>query len=417
MVNRVFGPDRTVAYQISGLVYEYLSTSYPPDNGTLGKVRGAMRAWQAEQDKNAIRIATYRYAGDLICTNTQDEQICAQHLRRALIAAHGSDFDAASKTLSTAVQLTPTWWEVYRIKARILEWQYRPIYEIEEAYEYSITCNKNDINLYHYSTYLTRINQFERAVEKADEALQQQHCLVSPLRSIKGLALMRWGKIPEAIIELEAVWDSDNTTETLPIRVMRTHGTQLADAHRRRSEQLFSMGKPTEGLVELKQSVSVLERTIKRCGPDHQVAELAVEVLIDFVSHREADSPAKQAIEDFCVGCDANSDFRDAAARSYRILGHFERSPHLKTMLPKLSSAVMSSESARAFYGTIKTIVREGRFGFITCADPTINEVHFSDSSLVDRSQWVGLSVGASVTFRIIRSNQKGKLPHAIDLR
>ncbi|MBI2859565.1 MAG: hypothetical protein HYX90_10845 [Chloroflexi bacterium] len=277
----------------------------------MTKARNKIHSWQIMQDKRAIQTETYRYAIDAIVVETEDEQICAQHLLHALMAATSGDFASAKTAMATAMQLTPAWWEIFTIQARILELENRPIYEIEEPYDRSIRCKRTDINLYHYSTYLLRNNEFVRALDAVEEALKIEGALVSVLKSIKGLALVRLARIPEAIAEFEDVHKLD-AADTIPVHTLRTHGTQLADAYRRRADQLFTVGQLTDGHAALEKGARLVDETIGRCRVDHVLAEVAIDIVNASVCHTEATATPREPIRNFCIKYDNNEAFLNA---------------------------------------------------------------------------------------------------------
>lgn len=246
MIERALANDGTMLFQISGLVYNYLSWNFPPEDETVKRVREQIKGWQLTQDISAFRSVGYRYGRMSLHVEKADERISAQHLLRAMKAMSLSDFTTANEAITAAEQLTPEWWEIYTIKARKMEAEGKPIYEIEEAYETSIKMNDNDVNRYHYATYLLRIDEFGRVLTQIDGALKHKDAIKMTFKSLKGLTLMRMGLIKDAISELKEVWDS--RTKNIPLGVGIAQGTQLADAYRRQGEQLFNITERTEGI-------------------------------------------------------------------------------------------------------------------------------------------------------------------------
>lgn len=415
MVQRVSEPDGTMVFQVGGLVYEYLSRNHPPSDNLVKTVRGKIQEWQVEQDKSAFESEAYRYGQSVIHVEKADERISAQRLLRALRACRAGDFVAASEALARAEEITPAWWEVFRVRARVLEAQNRPIYEIEEAFEQSIKYKDSDVNRYHYAAYLIRINEFERAIEQVDEALLHKEALPMTFRSVKGLALMRMGRIDEAINEMEPVWI--NRSSDLPIRVGRAQGTQLADAYRRRGEQLLSLGRVSEAVEVLSKSADTIDETMRAYEYDRKLVETAVNIIATVVGRVGRDIIDEYPIIRLARKWDENRRFRVCAEGYYRTLRHFERTPVLEEFLPKVANIVKTSEFMKFYTGTIEEVVREKAFGYIT--SDMLGKVHFSQSSLVDTSQWLELQTGKAVKFQIIPGGRhKGRkaLPHAVQM-
>lgn len=123
MVERVSLADGTMVFQVGQLVYDYISRNHSPSDELVKSVRERLRGWQLEQDRSMVQTARYRYGPSVLHIKKTDERISAPHLLRALKAIGSRDFQTASDAVSTAEQLTPTWCEVYRVKARLLEAQ------------------------------------------------------------------------------------------------------------------------------------------------------------------------------------------------------------------------------------------------------------------------------------------------------
>ena len=214
IVERSVEPDSSAVYQIGSLVLDYLSRYHPPDDTVVKRTRDKLKHWQQEQDRSAVQQNTYRYGRKAILIDSNDERIAAPHLRNALNMMHSNDTANAHKSLERAQELTPQWWEVHRVKAHVLEMEKRPIYEIEQAFEESINCEDTDVNRFHYAVYLMRIEEYEKALEQIGRAADHQAADDLALRSIKGLVLLRNGRIPEALEELEYVWNCEDRWHT-----------------------------------------------------------------------------------------------------------------------------------------------------------------------------------------------------------
>ena len=214
IVERSVEPDSSAVYQIGSLVLDYLSRYHPPDDTAVKRARDKLKHWQQEQDRGAVQQNTYRYGRKAILIDSNDERIAAPHLRNALNMMRSDDTANAHKSLERAQELTPQWWEVHRVKAHVLEMEKRPIYEIEQAFEESINCEDTDVNRFHYAVYLMRIEEYEKALEQIGRAADHQAADDLALRSIKGLVLLRNGRMPEALEELEYVWNCEDAGAT-----------------------------------------------------------------------------------------------------------------------------------------------------------------------------------------------------------
>jgi LuxR family glucitol operon transcriptional activator len=412
MVLRVSTPDGTMVFQVGQLVYEYLSRNYPPSDTLVKTVREHIKTWQIEQDKRATETARYRYGPFLLHAYKVDERIAAQHLLRTLKAMDYKDLETASAALSVAEQLTPAWWEVFRVKARLLEAQDRPIYEVEEAFEQSIRLDDNDVNRYHYATYLIRQNEYERALEQIEKAATNEAALPMTFKSLKGLTLMRMGKIPDAIAELQEVWS--NRSKNLPVKVGLTQGTQLADAHRRQAEQMLSLGEHSEAMASCLQAAKIIDEAVEDYGYDRALVETAVEIVMCMAGHINQVGVVGQALKEVAQKWDANAEFRRHVVSVHKTLEHFRRNPDLVNLFPIISNELRSLGYVKRYTGKIQFVVTIEGYGFIICDD--LGRVHFNKSSLVDQSIWPKLKAEAIVIFGVIVPKEESRLPHAVNL-
>lgn len=422
MVQRVTKEDGSIALQLGGLVHEYLKRKHPPENGTVTQVRSRIKQWQIEQDKITVQSAIYRYSHSALQAKTADERISAQHLMRALRAIRASDFPTAESAVSRAEQITPTWWEVYRVKARLLELLSRPIYEIEDAYEQSINCDDNDVNRYHYAAYLIGIDEHDRALEQIDIAKTSQGAHPMVLDSLRGIALMRLGKSDEAIQVMKYVWD--NRSKELPARVSRIQGTQLAEAYRRDIESLRVKEMPTDALENFSAGTGIVDECLNLYGCDGKLVDVAIDLVGTALSVlKDHDKAAKHAAE---VGKRwENSDSFMAHAKGREdIVGHFMRTPDLTKYFPLLADVLLASDRSERgqripkgdYSGTIEGLVqrRDAPYGFISCDQ--LGSVYFSKQSLLNETDWGTLTKGTKVKFDIVSAEKPFK-PRAISLR
>ena len=419
MVRRVSTLDGTIVFQISQLVYEYLSRNCPPDDTTVKMVRERIKDWQVEQDKSIMQQARYKYGPSVLHADRADERIVAQHLARALKAINTKDLATAIAAVTIAEQLTPTWWEVYRVKARLFEAQNRPIYEIEETYEQSIRMSDNDVNRYHYATYLIRQNEYERALEQIEGGATHEAALPMTFKSLKGLTLMRMGKIPDAIMELQKVWA--NRSKNLPVNVGLAQGTQLADAHRRQAEQMLLLGKYPEAIDSCVNAAKIITEAIEDFGYDRTLVETAVDIVTCTAKYiDQVDIVGGQVLREIVQKWDASAKFRKHVVNFHKTLQYFERNPELENLFPITSKELRSLGYIKQYAGKIDFIVLEKNYGFINCED--LGRVHFSKSSLVDQRVWPELKVEDSVIFgvvapRVVALKKEDSLPHAVNLK
>ena len=141
----------TVIYEIGSLVLDYLSRHHPPDDSIVKMTRQKLQQWREQLDRSAVRGHTYRYDRNAVQVDTGDQAIAATISLAYFKQWRAQDSGAATTSLSKALELTPDWWEVHRVKAHLMEFENRPIYEIERAFEESIRCQDTDINQFHYA--------------------------------------------------------------------------------------------------------------------------------------------------------------------------------------------------------------------------------------------------------------------------
>lgn len=411
MIERIPTSEGITVFRMGQLVSEYLSASYPPDDALVRMVRERIRIWQVEQDKSATDTARYRYGPHVLDVNTADERIAAQHLLRAIKAIDSNDLESASSALATAEQVAPTWWEVYRVKARLSEALNKPIYEVEEAYEQAIRMADNDVVRYHYATFLLRHNELERTLEQVEKGREFESALPTTFRSLKGLALMRKGQIPEAISELQEVWSS--RTDDLPTHVGRTQGTQLADAHRRHAEQMLSLGKDPEAIQSCVRGAKVVDEAMADYGCDDRLAETAVNIVSSVAGHAERPDAVQAALAGLTARWDTSSEFRRHVIGYQKAVEHFQRNPRLQSLFPAIAGELQGLGFVRKYTGTVLYTVPKRGFGIIHCAE--LGRIYFDQTSLVDRGVWSMIGSGDALVFAVVVPRRTDLLPRAVD--
>ena len=398
--------DGSVICQISGLVHNYLSRHAPPNPSIVKKARDQLRQWQYEQDRSAAQRHSFRYNRRVIHIVTNDQRLVATHLRNVLNAIRAHSPDAAWNSLRKAEELTPTWWEVYRVKARLLEYEQKPTYEIEEAFEESIRCDDIDIVRYHYATYLLRINEYERALDQIESALQHEDADEISLRSIRGLTFLRLGHIAEALVELEYAWMCGNPDT--PESIKRLRGTQYADALRRHVEHHISQGDLIVVEEAAIKGILVTNSTADACGWDSKLARVGVSLLAAILRLPEIPESSAPQLSQVAASWDKESSFLEACREYGKTLDTLEKNGVLASLIPKTYGSILSSFQTQRFAGVIDRISEW--YGFIKTES---EDVYVNRSSLERSSEWQNLRIGMQVSFSVI---QYPKGPQAVRL-
>jgi LuxR family glucitol operon transcriptional activator len=422
MIQRVMREDGSIALQLGGLVYEYLTRTHPPNNSTVLKVRARIKEWQVGQDKIAVQSVVYRYGWQALQVTSEDEHIAAQYIVRAFSAIRVADLPAAESAVSKAEQITPTWWEVYRVKARLLELQNRPIFEVENAYEQSIRCNDNDVNQYHYAAYLNKNGEYERALDHIEAASRCKDAQSLVLKSLRGLILMRMGQSDEAAKIMMYVWE--NRSKKLPATIGRIQGTQLAEAYRRSIEQLKMKGMAEDVIGNFSMAANVIGECINSYGCDDKLVEIAVHLFSTVESVLKHNGEQNERALEIAKRWDNNSAFRTCVAHRSDTLQHFARNPDLADYFPRVATTLSTTQQTEPgqsitkghYSGTIHTFVQRqpNPYGFVSCEE--LGSVYFNAHSLVNASDWHLLKEGISVNFDII-ATKKPYSPCAIRLQ
>ena len=396
--------EGSAIYQIGSLVFDYLSRYHPPDNSTVKKTREKIRQWQVEKEKSAKQKPNYRYDRYHIDFETSDQLVAAPYLRFALNTIRQNP-DAAMRSLRKAEELTPNWWEVHRVKAHLLDSEQRPMYEIEDAFETSIRYKATDTNRYHYATYLLNNGQYEKALEEVESALGSEAAHEVSLNSIRGLANLRLSRLPDALVDLECVWNYEDMNA--PDYVMRIRGTQYADALRRSVEHFISQGD-YESAEELAiKGVHVADEAASAYGWDQQLASVSVRVLAEVLRLYDANSSAISRFTQVSEGWDSDHEFVEKCRDFRKTLACLNRNADLIHIIPNAYKAALSSDRTQRFTGVVSRIL--GTFGFVR--SDSLGEVHMNPKSLVHPSEWANLREGQQVAFSVIRY-VKG--PHAV---
>ena len=377
VIQRQTERDGGVVFQIGSLVFDYLSRYHPPTDESVMKTRNMLRKWQTEQERSTLQKNTYRYGRNVILIDSNDEKLAALHLRTSLNMMKIRDLENARKALLRAQELTPQWWEIHRIKAALFQMEGRPIYEVEQAFEESINCRSTDVNRFHYSVYLMRNEEYDKALEHIEVAMNHPEANVTSLRSIRGLVLLRNSRIEEAMEDLKAVWDTEGSQ--IPSNIKRIHGTQYAEAMRRRVEQLFTLGNTTEAQGLALEGIKVVDQAATDYGWDKKLAEVGVDTCDELLRRNDLHSHCESEMFKFMGKWNQEMGFRLVSVHI----------PKVEDVFRKFSVEIHSNQESivkrtealpEGMKRGIVRLVKRG-YGFITTEDH--EDVQMSWNSIV----------------------------------
>jgi LuxR family transcriptional regulator, glucitol operon activator len=393
------------AYKIDGLVYRYLSANHPPDDRTVVETRDVIKKWKDEESRS-LEHSHYRYDIEHIAAETPDQKISAPYLRTAIIATKRRDYHSAKEAVLKAYELTPNWGEVFRVKAYVFNKSGESLYETEDAFEQAIIHDDNDIARYHYTVYLLRANDVDKAFVQAENALKCPDALKPVLIGLKAHILSRMGKYDDAIQLFEGIWAEQGIE--LPVQIKRAQGTQYANALVRKSIQMVKFGAKDQVVPYLTRALDVLDDTIFKYYCDSAVVETVADLLrqVAGTSYQVEleGSDAWKKVESW----DNHPNFCRFALAEQRIARHFISSPDLQQMMPNVYASACHSEE---FEGKVDVYWPGRQYGYIS--NSNVRKIHFSYTSLKESRDWRYIKVGAKVGFRIVQHRQG---PHAIAL-
>ena len=393
-------------YQIRGMIHNYLSRNHGPTNDVVKHTRRMLQGWQVEQDRSSLGQAAMRYSSRYVHVETLDQSIAAKYLRDTRQASGPIALREAEDSLNRALELTPDWWEVHRAHAHLLTLKNSPIYEVENAFELSISYDDNDINRQDYAAYLMKTDSNDRALEHIDKALEHEDALVNVLKSMRGLALMRMGRISESLVVFGAVWQRREDTPVIHDR--RVQGTQYADALRRLVEQLKNQGNREEAGSTLLNGVTVVGQTAEECGWDEKLSEMGIRLLAESIGVTGiVDSWQVQHLE-IAKKWDASDQFVQVCD-GRRVIRTFQRNVELAKTMPNTSKIALIDGEIQKFDGKVLRI--RDSYGFIYC--PSLGDVHMTQFSMARQREWEDLREGDQVTFAVM---QPGRSPNALRL-
>ena len=308
------------------------------------------------------------------------------------------------------------------MKARLLELQNRPMFEVENAFEQSISCNDNDVNQYHYAAYLIRVDEYERALEHIEVASRCKDAQPLVLQSLRGVALMRMGQSDEAAQIMRYVWE--NRSQRLPATIGRIQGTQLAECYRRNIEQLKMKEMAEDIIGNFSMATNVIDECINSYGCDDKLVEIAVHLISTAESVLQHNDEQNERALEIAKRWDNNSRFRKCIEHRSDTLQHFERNPGLVDYFPRVATALFTTQQKEPgqsitkghYSGTIHALVQRqsNPYGFVSCEE--LGSVYFNKHSLVNASDWHLLKEDISVNFDIIATKEPYR-PWAIRLQ
>ncbi len=412
--------DGTEIFQIGSLISDYLSRNHKPSGGVVKETRDLLRQLQVEQDARESRRGLYRYAPKNVHADTRGQRVAARYLELTLRRIEERNYAAAFDSLNMALTMEPTWWEVYRVRARLLEMDLRSDYEVEDAYLESIRYEDNDINRYHFAVYLMHNDSYDEALEHVEEALRHPDAITLSLRSIRGTILTRQNRYEEAIEEFEYVWGGEPDAATrLPAYVRKIQGTQFANCRRRQVEHLRRLGRGLESDTHrfAIDCASIISQTADETTWDRQLVDVGIRLLREIHSlacltdlDPQARKMLEQELHDTSQKWDSDHRFR-RCFNDRRVVQAFQRDTILIPLMKQTAKSANSLQDAPTFVGRITSV--KGQFGFLECE--ALGSVYINPSSFRNRDEWADLRKGQLVSFNNVEPPMRsGMRPRAV---
>ena len=310
------------------------------------------------------------------------------------------------------------WYTAMDYGAVMTNWyNFRPIYEIEDAYEESIRYNDNDINRYHYAVHLMHENEFDRALEQVESALKHPDAISLTFRGIKGTILTRQNRYEEAVEDFEFIWQHADSTARLPNHVRKIQGTQFANCRRRQVEHFIKLGRGNDDETRdvAIDCLRIVEQTAVACGWDRQLVDVGIDILREV--HKLANLPSQEPnakarlhseLVEYSQKWDSDGTFRQCFT-DRGIVATFQRDGVLNVLMKRSAQTAQSSQFARISTGTVESLQRY--FGFVTSEE--VGRVYMNARSLRVPNEWMGLRVGQIVTFSVEPADRSDRLPRA----
>ena len=252
-----------------------------------------------------------------------------------------------------------------------------------------------------------RTGEFSRALDQIENASTILGADEVSLRSVKGQVLMRSGQIPEALEDLEFVWNSKDAR--VPRKVKRIQGTQFAEAIRRRVEQLLNLGNWAEAQDEARKGIRLVNEVAETQGWDHKLIEVGADLIYEITSRSDHSGETRSEILDAISRLESDSNYKIDPRISKKSLDLLETAKHRLGMMTGSSNEVGEPNQQVQYEGCVKFI--EPFFGFIETQ--ALGDVHIDRSSLTHPNEWENLQVGQRVVFTV---QYGGKRPHAVQL-
>lgn len=404
------GVTETVAIA-SNLIHSYLMRNYPPELDLMDDTDASFARWQGRYEAS-VKTFTHRYSQNSILIATLDEAIVARYLNHAL-ESMSIDMDKANEALRKAEDLLPDWWEVHRVKAHILEAARMPQNAIINAYKQSIEYKALDVNRHHYAKYLMNVSfpRFDAVVEQIDLALEHPDAAEPELKSMRGVALVRLGKIEEGIKDLEDAWDYDYAKAGLPALAPHLRlrlGTQLVDAYRRQLEYLYK--KETSQNEAAAVAVCAFRKTsevAKECGWNGNLVEKALDLIDEISNPNFGESVAESLMTSYVSKWDSSQDFlnqvpniRDRARKRLNIRIRFRE---IAKAIPNTSKMVENLHTLPRVSGVVEYIHQDRSFGKIRTTTE-FEDVYMTRGSFRHPREWETLETGQRVSFSVVRA-------------
>ena len=218
---------------------------------------------------------------------------------------------------------------------------------------------------------------------------------------------MRNGKIPEALSDLETVWNYQG--DRIPANIKRVHGTQYADALRRRVEQLFVLGNVSEAEKEAIHGMNVVDQAAAKFGVDSKLAEVGVELCDEIDGRSDVSQKSEMYVRGVAKRWGSDTGFEYAIrniARRPALFGDRFEETKTGTLMATGKSELGTELLTRGIIKVVQT-----RFGFITT--DSLGDVHMDQTSMARAGSWRRLFPGQRVVFLVERT---GRGLHAINL-
>lgn len=262
-------------YSLTEVAAEYINSVRPVSENIYNMVKSKRKELQNILDEDNVIKNHYNYDLNSISWSTRDEKICSIYLKKALVAAKQGNQVVANNYMDTAIGIMPEFSECYRIRAYILK-DLSP-FQAEIEFEKSIECDpKSTITRYAYAQFLIHEEDFDRAENQIDKALQLDHDDIA-LKTCKAWILTLKGNYKKA---------SELYKELIPNQQSRHRKfristyDQASSCYRRMAEQFIRDDDLNEARICLKNAVDIINEAIISGDYDHGTINKLCTVLI-----------------------------------------------------------------------------------------------------------------------------------------